>query len=241
VKRINGSKAFFESIEFLGTGYYVYRVNKISFSTFTREGGQFVGPNPRMEEFFTDQSKVGAGVIVGQSGWEQVLDTNQSNFANEWINRPRFQSEYPSSMSNAEYVDKLYATATISDPATRDAMVNGLNNGTETRASVVKKIALSNAVGSNLPKFYHPAYVLMQYFGYLRRNPDDLPDGNLSGYDFWLNQLNSGVKTTWDMVKAFIVSGEYRDRFYKAPFCTEEPPPPPPPEDPPGGCYPYCW
>jgi hypothetical protein len=120
-------------------------------------------------------------------------------------------------------------------------MVTGLNNGTETRASVVKKIALSNAVGSDLQKFYHPAYVLMQYFGYLRRNPDDLPDGDLSGYNFWLNQLNSGVKTTWDMVKAFIVSGEYRDRFYKAPFCTEEPPPPPPPEDPPGGCYPYCW
>jgi hypothetical protein len=238
VKRINGSKAFFESIEFLGTGYYVYRVNKISFSTFTREDG-FVGPNPRMEQFFTDQQKVGNGVIVGQSGWEQVLDANQTNFANEWVNRPRFLSEYPSSMSNDAFVDKLYATANVSDPATRDAMVNGLNNGTETRATVVKKIALSNAVGSNQPLFYNPAYVLMQYFGYLRRNPDDAPDGNLNGYNFWLNELNSGTKTTFDMVNAFISSIEYRERFYKTPFCTDEPPPPPPPEDPPDCCGGY--
>jgi len=237
VKRINGSKAFFESIEFLGTGYYVYRVSKISFSTFTREGGQFVGPNPRMEEFFTDQKTVGAGVIVGQSGWEQQLDTNQTNFACEWVNRPRFLSEYPLSMSNADYVDKLYATATISDPTTRDTLVTGLNNGTETRCSVVKKIALSSAVANDQQKFYNPAYVLMQYFGYLRRNPDDAPDGNLSGYNFWLNQLNSGTKTTWDMVNAFIVSGEYRNRFYLAPFCTEVAPPP---EDPPGGGWPPC-
>jgi hypothetical protein len=236
VKRINGSKAFFESIEFLGTGYYVYRVNKISFLTFTREGGQFVGPNPRMEQFFVDQQKVGSGVIVGQSGWEQVLDTNQTNYANEWVNRPRFLSEYPTSMSNAAFVDKLYTTAGVSDPATRDAMVNGLNNGTETRATVVKKVAASSAVASNQQLFYNPAYVLMQYFGYLRRNPDDAPDSDLSGYNFWLNQLNNGTKTTFDMVNAFISSTEYRERFFKGPFCTAEPPQPPPPEDPPSCC-----
>lgn len=239
VKRINGSRAFFESIEFHGTGYYVYRVNKISFSTFTREDG-FVGPNPRMEQFFSDQKKVGNGVIVGTPGWEQAMDTNQTNFANEWVNRPRFLSEYPLSMSSAAFVDKLYTTAGISDPAMRDAMINGLNNGTETRATVVKKIALSNTVGQS-PQFYNPAYVLMQYFGYLRRNPDDAPDGNLNGFNFWLNELNSGTKTSFDMVKAFILSDEYRERFFKAPFCTEEPPPPPPIEDPPpGGCNPWC-
>jgi hypothetical protein len=185
-----------------------------------------------------DQQKVGSGVIVGQSGWEQVLDTNQTNFANEWVNRPRFLSEYPTSMSNAAFVDKLYATAGISDPATHDAMVNGLNNGTETRATAVKKIASSSAVASNQQLFYNPAYVLMQYFGYLRRNPDDAPDGNLSGYNFWLNELNSGTKTTFDMVNAFISSIEYRERFFKGPFCTAEPPPPPP-DDPPYCCDPW--
>jgi len=57
--------------------------------------------------------------------------------------------------------------------------------------------------------------VLMQYFGYLRRNPNDLPDADFSGYNFWLNKLDSfgGNFVNADMVKAFLVSGEYRQRF----------------------------
>jgi len=243
VHRINASRAFFESIEFQNTGYYVYRLNKISFSSFTGGQNGFTGPNPRMEDFFVDQKKVGNGVIVLQPGWEQVLDQNKAAFAEEWVNRPRFISEYPGSMSSAEFVDKLYLTAGVSDPATRDAMVNGLNTGTETRASVVRKIADSSAVASNAQGFYNPAYVLMQYFGYLRRNPDDPPDNlncptnPLCGYDFWLAHMND-IGNSFEMVKAFLVSAEYRERFYKPPFCTNEPPPDPPPEDPPGEC---CW
>jgi hypothetical protein len=68
----------------------------------------------------------------------------------------------------------------------------------------------------------------MQYFGYLRRNPNNAPDSNYSGYDFWLNKMNqfslagedvrndqvalARVKRA-EMVKAFIVAGEYRGRF----------------------------
>ena len=140
VKRVNGSKAFFESIEFQGTGYFVYRVNKISFSQFTG-GNNFTGPNPRMEDFFTDQRKVGNGVVVLAPGWEELLEQNKLAYAQEWVNRPRFLSEYPFNMTNDQFVDKLYQTAQISDPTTRNAMVSGLNNGTETRATVVKKIA----------------------------------------------------------------------------------------------------
>jgi hypothetical protein len=55
----------------------------------------------------------------------------------------------------------------------------------------------------------------MQYFGYLRRDPDSGPDSDLSGYYFWLNKLNSfnGDYQQAEMVKAFLVSGEYRARF----------------------------
>ena len=82
------------------------------------------------------------------------------------------------------------------------------------------KIADSAAVANNQQQFSNPAYVLMQFFGYLRRNPDDVPDGNLNGYNFWLNELNSGTKTTFDMVDAFTSSIEYRARFFNSPFCN---------------------
>ena len=57
--------------------------------------------------------------------------------------------------------------------------------------------------------------MLTQYFGYLRRNPNDAPDGNFDGYNFWLNKLNSfnGNFIQAEMVKAFLSSSEYRRRF----------------------------
>jgi hypothetical protein len=59
------------------------------------------------------------------------------------------------------------------------------------------------------------AFVLMQYFGYLRRNPNDPRDSDYTGYDFWLTKLNQfgGNFVNADMVKSFIVSTEYQGRF----------------------------
>lgn len=56
---------------------------------------------------------------------------------------------------------------------------------------------------------------MMQYFGYLRRNPNDAPDADYTGYDFWLTKLNQfgGNFVDAEMVKAFITSIEYRFRF----------------------------
>jgi hypothetical protein len=57
----------------------------------------------------------------------------------------------------------------------------------------------------------------MQYFGYLRRNPPDPPEATLDfqGYNFWLNKMNqfNGNFVQADMVKSFLVSTEYRQRF----------------------------
>ena len=55
----------------------------------------------------------------------------------------------------------------------------------------------------------------MHYFGYLRRNPNDTPDVDYNGYEFWLNKLNqfNGDYGAADMVRAFITSAEYRRRF----------------------------
>ncbi|HET9787479.1 MAG TPA: hypothetical protein VFP47_10115, partial [Pyrinomonadaceae bacterium] len=62
---------------------------------------------------------------------------------------------------------------------------------------------------------FNKAFVLMQYFGYLRRNPNDSPDSDFSGFNFWLGKLNqfNGNFVDAEMVKAFITSGEYAQRF----------------------------
>lgn len=62
---------------------------------------------------------------------------------------------------------------------------------------------------------FRPSFVLLQYFGYLRRNPTDAPDNNDNGYQFWLAKLNTfnGDFVQAEMVKAFITSFEYRGRF----------------------------
>jgi hypothetical protein len=62
---------------------------------------------------------------------------------------------------------------------------------------------------------FNRAFVLMQYFGYLRRNPDDQPDLSFSGYDFWLAKLDEsdGDFVKAEMVKAFLLAHEYRSRF----------------------------
>jgi hypothetical protein len=57
-------------------------------------------------------------------------------------------------------------------------------------------------------KEFNTAFVFMEYIGYLRRNPDQ------GGYNFWLSKLNFyGNWLDAEMVRAFIVSPEYRSRF----------------------------
>jgi hypothetical protein len=201
VKRINVSAAYFLSIEFQETGFLVHRLNRASF-----------GNLPRFLPFLIDSQIIGQRVVVGQSGWEQQLEANKRAFLDAWTRRAVFKARYDS-MTNAQYVDTLIANTGVAfSQADRNALVNGLGNSSETPATVLRKVA-ENSLFKIREK--NPAFVLMQYFGYLRRNPDDEPDGDLAGYNFWLNKLNSfgGDYQRAEMVKAFLVSGEYRQRF----------------------------
>ena len=93
----------------------------------------------------------------------------------------------------------------------RDVLFRALEEGVLTRAGVVRMVAEDEDFRT---REKNPAFVLMQYFGYLRRNPEDPPDSDLSGYDFWLAKLNrfGGNFIAAEMVKAFITSPEYRRR-----------------------------
>jgi hypothetical protein len=87
-----------------------------------------------------------------------------------------------------------------------------LSTGALSRVQVIRAIAESANVKS---AEFNRAFVLMQYFGYLRRNPNDPQDADYTGYDFWLTKLNqfSGNYINAEMVRAFITSIEYRQRF----------------------------
>jgi uncharacterized protein (TIGR03118 family) len=93
-----------------------------------------------------------------------------------------------------------------------DALERGLNEGVITRAQALRLIAEDPDYRQGQ---LNRAFVLMEYFGYLRRNPNDAPDNDLGGYNFWLAKLNqfNGNFVSADMVKAFIKSTEYRSRF----------------------------
>ncbi|PYT05250.1 MAG: hypothetical protein DMF65_00600, partial [Acidobacteria bacterium] len=201
VKRVNVSAAFFLSIEFQNTGSLVQRLYRESFAR-----------QPRYNEFIPDTQEIGRGVVVGQGNWQQQLDANKQSFADAWVARPSFKSAFDS-LSNFDFVNRLYANAGLT-PATaeRDALVSALDNKTKTRSRVLLDVSDNTAFTQ---QEFNPAFVLVEYFGYLRRNPDDPPDNNRSGYDFWLAKLNQfgGDFIAAEMVKAFISSTEYRKRF----------------------------
>jgi autotransporter-associated beta strand protein len=199
VKRINVSAAYFLSTEFQQTGYMVYLMQKASF-----------GNVPRYRAFIGNTQEIGKGVIIGAPGAEALLEANKAAFIEEWVNSPEFKALYDG-MNDTQFVNALFHNAGISNPADRTDMIAALQGGTA-RSSVLRQLIDDPAFQQ---KEFNSAFVLMQYFGYLRRDPDTAPDNNLDGYNFWLNKLNqfNGNFVNADMVKAFISSKEYRQRF----------------------------
>jgi len=194
-KTINVSAAYFLSIEFQRTGGVIDRLYRASY-----------GRNPRYAEFVPDRAAIAQNVVVGKTGWEGLLLGNETSFVNVFVGREAFRSAYDG-LSNADYVNTLIANTGVdySQPE-RDALVGGLSEGTLSRAEVLRRIAGNEDFAKAR---FNAAFVMMEYFGYLRRDPDD------GGYAFWLAKLNQfdGNFERAEMVKAFINSGEYRARF----------------------------
>jgi Domain of unknown function (DUF4214) len=184
-QRIGVSAAFFIEQEFQDTGYYVYRFYKASY-----------GRRPTNAEFTADRT-----MVIGGSD----LEAKKQAFANDWVGRAAFQQVYPTAMTNAQFVNKLFDTAALTPfTAERQQLIADMNAG-KTRARAVRDVI---EIADFKTREYNPSFVLMQYFGYLKRNPDQ------GGYDFWLNVLNNRAPNNYRaMVCAFITSREYQERF----------------------------
>src|SRR5207247_8356536 len=141
-KRINVSAAYFLSIEFQKTGYLVYRLYKSSY------GNLPSAPVPiTLNEFLPDTQKIGQGVIVNQSGWEQVLENNKQSFTSEFVQRSRFTSAFLTSMTPAQFVDRLFTNAGVTPSVTdRQAVIGEFGSATSTsdvaaRARTLRRVA----------------------------------------------------------------------------------------------------
>lgn len=187
-RRTAVSAAFFVESEFQETGFFVYRFYKAAF-----------GVRPRFADFIRDRSRV-----VGGSD----LEASKQAFAEEFVQRPEFALAYPPTLSSAQFIDALLLTVRQSSGADlsreRSSLISDFN-ANRSRARILRLIIENQLY---VQAEYNRAFVLAQYFGYLRRDPDE------AGYQFWLNVLNNRDPNNYRaMVCAFITSKEYQDRF----------------------------
>ncbi|MEK6283137.1 MAG: InlB B-repeat-containing protein [Acidobacteriota bacterium] len=186
--RTEVSAGFFRSEEFQSRGYFSYRF----YSS--------VGRIPLSNEFFPDFAKVSGFLTVDQ------LEANKVAFVNEFMARAEFQTKYSSTFSNpTAYVDALLLTVGLPTHSGRAGWIATLNanNNSQTRALVLRQLVESSEVYN---KYFNEAFVIMQYFGYLRRTAD-------ASYLSWIQTMNQNGGDYRTMINGFLNSAEYRRRF----------------------------
>ncbi|HEX6182697.1 MAG TPA: Calx-beta domain-containing protein, partial [Pyrinomonadaceae bacterium] len=213
-EKVHVSSAFFFAIEFQQTGYFVIRAYQATF-----------GRIPLRGELLPDARAVAGGVVVNQGEWEKELEFNKRDFLDAWVQRPAFKEKL-GALDNGGFVDALYKNAGVAlTPERRAELLLSLLTGQTTRRKIFGGLLDSKApTGTSEAReadefrraHFNRAFVLMQYFGYLQRDPDD------EGFRHWLDKLNqfNGDFAAAEMVKAFVNSDEYRTRFKNRPLAT---------------------
>ncbi|HEU4598070.1 MAG TPA: hypothetical protein VFS10_23280, partial [Pyrinomonadaceae bacterium] len=144
------------------------------------------GRLPRYQDFMRDVKEVGRGVMPGFEEQDEQLEHNLREFAEAWTRREEFRSIYEG-MSDAEYVGRLLANAGLElGEGERAGLAGELASGYETRAGTLLKIVRHQQF---VEREHRRSFVVLHYFGYLRRNPDDPPDTGLGGVQFWVEDL----------------------------------------------------
>lgn len=188
--RLTVSASFFGSQEFNLKGGYVFRFYKAS-----------LGRMPSYPEMVA-----GLRAVTGATADE--VNQKRAQFATDWVLRADFlaESAFPRSLSPTAFVDKILQTAGIS-VTNRTQIISDLTAGGNTdaaRAVAMRAIADSP---EETQKEFNPSFVYMQYVGYLRREPE------LTGFNAWLTFLNANPTEFREMVRGFVDSVEYRNRF----------------------------
>jgi hypothetical protein len=163
------------------------------------------GTLPRYADFVTDLEVIGRGAVLGSELQEQQFQGNLLLFLGDWTRRPAFTGVF-AGLDDAQYVDRLLQNAGVNmEPAERNELTSELSRGQDTRAGVLLRIVRDPRF---IEKENYRSLLLLHYFGYLHRNPDDAPDDDLSGFNFWLRQLERN-HDAGKLSSAFQESGEY--------------------------------
>jgi len=157
---------------------------------------------PTYQEFVRDLQRV-----TGLTSDDTLL--RQAAFAVEFTGRQEFRARYDA-LPLPAYVNALFQTAEIGGltsitrqdgtPLTRAQLADG----SRSRAAILREIAESREVAA---QFFNRAFVATQYFGYLRRDPEE------PGYSQWVALLDANPRNFRELVNGFVNSTEYRLRF----------------------------
>ena len=204
------SANFFRSPEFAQRGGYVANLFNIVIGQRPKTVAELSNParveRPHYAEFTADWATL--------AGPDAELDAKKTQLAETWLGRSEVQTIL-GGLSNADFVLKLETVAGVT-LATRNDLITSLNNGSKTRAQVLRAVAESPEVTT---KFELQNFVTMQYIGHLRREPEDChgsPDPANCGYIFHYNRFPIGgdPHPTENLItRGFIESAEYRQRF----------------------------
>jgi len=165
------------------------------------------GHVPRYEDFMRDVMTIGRNVVLGFGEQGSQSESSIGTLVEEWQRRPDIQQLY-GQLNNADYVDRLLANSGVDlDPAERAELIGGLVSAQETRPSVLLRIVHDKRF---VEKEGYRSLVVLHYFGYFGRNPDDPPDHNLDGLDFWIRDLERNHNPE-KLSAAFADSIEYKE------------------------------
>ena len=145
-------------------------------------------------------------------------------FVADFMQRPEFTAIYgglTNAANAAQFIAKLEQRAGVTLPATnttlpgqppqfgRQELINKMASGEFTAAQTLRAFIEQKVV---FDAFFFRAFVAMQYFGYLLRDPED------AGYNDWVDVLTNGRGTIppgdfRHLIFGFVWSVEYRQRF----------------------------
>jgi glucose/arabinose dehydrogenase len=212
--RVHVSSGFFRSPEFGEKGYWVYRFFEGS-----------LGRRPQFAEFMPEMRRL-SGLTT-----DAEQETRRADFIARFMQLPEFTSIYAGITDAghaAQFIAKLEEKARVTLPETvpptqpgqptqygRSQLIGLMQAGTLTPAQTLRAFIEQKVVWDT---YFYRAFVAMQYFGYLRRDPEP------AGYDDWVDVLTNGRVSPGvnvapgdyrHLIFGFVYSVEYRERFGK--------------------------